>query len=65
MEPIIFPTPEMVDGYVRASKLEELKKLKEEIEEIEKYYLYSMEDLIRKEDLFKAIDKRISELKGE
>ena len=69
MEPIIFPTPEMVDGYVRASKIEELKKLKAEISE------YAEEDFnttsYEKGEIRQArrdialINKRISELKGE
>ena len=71
MEPIIFPTPEMVDGYVRASKIEELKKLKKEMLG---YIVITLKDETNRVILehnktiysnIKIIDKRIEELKGE
>ena len=43
----------------------ELEKIKTEIDELEMFYLYSKTDLISKEEVFKKIDNRISELKGE
>ncbi len=71
MEPIIFPTPEMVDGYVRASKIEELKKLKKEMLG---YIVITLKDetnrviLEHNKTIYSnigIIDKRIAELKGE
>ena len=71
MEPIMFPTPEMVDGYVRASKIEELKRLKTELLG---YIVITLKDETNRVILehnktiysnIKIIDKRIEELKGE
>lgn len=71
MEPIIFPTPEMVDRYVRASKIEELKELRAKMvadifitlkDETDKVILEHNKTIYSNIGI---INKRIEELKGE
>lgn len=58
-EPIVLPSPEMVEEYVnkavKDARIKELEAIKAEIED---FYRYQNEAL-------KIIDKHISELKGE